>query len=409
MENNKEVKSRNSIINNIIITFLFILLFIGSLNANGSKIGILSLGVVVGFTNVFYFLRVFYRRRMKLSDAIILFLTMFYIIVSLISSQIGLGNKGLTNTFEFVACIGVYLYFSSCDWNEKVIQSIYRISIIFVSLHFLVWIAQGLGRQFSSIYPNSNILGPFMFLAIYFILMRIFTISKRTIPYIFLLIALIILIASDTRSVLLSILVGVAIYLLWNKIIKFKIGSIITFLIIVIGFGSVVFLYPKLPRWSQYGKLESWMLEHTGKSIMSGRADIWGRLSNLIDLRPVFGFGPNTVATDVIGRNASSHNLYINMALQTGYLGLIIFIFILFTIFMKYVYRGQNKLVRLSAAGFIAILAHQLFEITLVQNQLSIGLFQWVVIATGAGITLKNYDVKKESEEISDEKEVAGI
>lgn len=29
-----------------------------------------------------------------------------------------------------------------------------------------------------------------------------------------------------------------------------------------------------------------------------------GRLSNLIDLRPVFGFGPNTVATDVIGRNA---------------------------------------------------------------------------------------------------------
>ena len=68
-----------------------------------------------------------------------------------------------------------------------------------------------------------------MFLAIYFILMRIFTTSKRTIPYIFLLIALIILIASDTRSVLLSILVGVAIYLLWNKIIKFKIGSIITF------------------------------------------------------------------------------------------------------------------------------------------------------------------------------------
>lgn len=151
------------------------------------------------------------------------------------------------------------------------------------------------------------------------------------------------------------------------------------------------------------------MLEHTGKSIMSGRADIWGRLSNLIDLRPTFGFGPNTVATDVIGRNASSHNLYINMALQTGYLGLIIFIFILFTIFMKYVYRGQNKLVRLSAAGFIAILAHQLFEITLVQNQLSIGLFQWVVIATGAGMTLKNYDVKKESEEISNEKEVASI
>ena len=212
---------------------------------------------------------------MKLSDAIILFLTMFYIIVSLISSQIGLGNKGLTNTFEFVACIGVYLYFSSCDWNEKVIQSIYRISII-LYLYIFSLDSSRIGTSILKYLSQLKYIRTVYVLAIYFILMRIFTTSKRTIPYIFLLIALIILIASDTRSVLLSILVGVAIYLLWNKIIKFKIGSIITFLIIVIGFGSVVFLYPKLPRWSQYGKLESWMLEHTGKSIMSGRADIWG-------------------------------------------------------------------------------------------------------------------------------------
>ena len=87
--------------------------------------------------------------------------------------------------------------------------------------------------------------------------MRIFTTSKRTIPYIFLLIALIILIASDTRSVLLSILVGVAIYLLWNKIIKFKIGSIITFLIIVIGFGSVVFY---IQNCQDGANMESWSL-----------------------------------------------------------------------------------------------------------------------------------------------------
>jgi len=167
--------------------------------------------------------------------------------------------------------------------------------------------------------------------------------------------------------------------------------------------------YIKLPRWSHYGKLESWMLEHTGKSIMSGRADIWGRLINLIDLRPLFGFGPNTVATDVMGRDASSHNLYINMTLQIGYLGLLIFIIILFIIFMKYVFRGNNKLVRLSAAAFIAILAHQLFEITLVQNQLSIGLFQWMVIATGAGMTFKQYDIKKESREVSYEDKITSI
>lgn len=401
-DNSKKIKNQS--LNNWILSLLFILLLIGSLNANGSKIGILALSLVIAFTNIFYFLRILYKRYIKISDIIILFLMVIYIIVSIVSSQNGLGNKGITNTFEFVACIGVYLYFSNSEWNNKVILLIYRISIVFVLFHFLVWIAKGFGREFSSIYPNSNILGPFMFIAIYFILLRIFTTKKRLIPYIFLLIALVILLASDTRSVLLSIFIGAIIYFIWNTIVKNKGLSIFLFILIIVSFGSIVFVYPKLPNWSQYGKLEAWMLEHTGKSIMSGRADIWGRLNNLIDLRPIFGFGPNTVATDVIGREASSHNLYINMALQIGYLGLLIFILILFTIFMSYVSKGSNRLVKLSAAAFIAILAHQLFEITLVQNQLSIGLLQWLVIATGVGVTTNKSNDKNKKEVINNEK-----
>lgn len=396
--------SRKISINNIVLSILYILLLIGSLNASGSRIGILALSLVIAFTNIFYFLRILYKRYIKISDIIILFLTVIYIIVSMVSSQNGLGNRGITNTFEFVACIGVYLYFSNSEWNNKVILLIYRISIVFVLFHFLVWIAKGFGREFSSIYPNSNILGPFMFIAIYFILLRIFTTKKRLIPYIFLLIALVILLASDTRSVLLSMFIGAIIYFIWNTIVKNKGLSIFLFILIIVSFGSIVFVYPKLPNWSQYGKLEAWMLEHTGKSIMSGRADIWGRLNNLIDLRPIFGFGPNTVATDVIGRDASSHNLYINMALQIGYLGLLIFILILFTIFMSYISKGSNRLVKLSVAAFIAILAHQLFEITLVQNQLSIGLLQWLVIATGVGVTTSKSNDKNKKEVINNEK-----
>ena len=401
-DNSKKIKNQS--LNNWILSLLFILLLIGSLNASGSRIGILALSLVIAFTNIFYFLRILYKRYIKISDIIILFLTVIYIIVSMVSSQNGLGNRGITNTFEFVACIGVYLYFSNSEWNNKVILLIYRISIVFVLFHFLVWIAKGFGREFSSIYPNSNILGPFMFIAIYFILLRIFTTKKRLIPYIFLLIALVILLASDTRSVLLSMFIGAIIYFIWNTIVKNKGLSIFFFFFIIVSFGSIVFVYPKLPNWSQYGKLEAWMLEHTGKSIMSGRADIWGRLNNLIDLRPIFGFGPNTVATDVIGRDASSHNLYINMALQIGYLGLLIFILILFTIFMSYISKGSNRLVKLSVAAFIAILAHQLFEITLVQNQLSIGLLQWLVIATGVGVTTSKSNDKNKKEVINNEK-----
>ena len=181
-DNSKKIKNQS--LNNWILSLLFILLLIGSLNASGSRIGILALSLVIAFTNIFYFLRILYKRYIKISDIIILFLTVIYIIVSMVSSQNGLGNRGITNTFEFVACIGVYLYFSNSEWNNKVILLIYRISIVFVLFHFLVWIAKGFGREFSSIYPNSNILGPFMFIAIYFILLRIFTTKKHKISVI---------------------------------------------------------------------------------------------------------------------------------------------------------------------------------------------------------------------------------
>ena len=80
--------------------------------------------------------------------------------------------------------------------------------------------------------------------------------------------------------------IGAIIYFIWNTIVKNKGLSIFIYTYYCfIWFNSV--RIPKLPNWSQYGKLEAWMLEHTGKSIMSGRADIWGRLNNLIDLRPI--------------------------------------------------------------------------------------------------------------------------
>ena len=74
---------------------LFILLLIGSLNASGSRIGILALSLVIAFTNIFYFLRILYKRYIKISDIIILFLTVIYIIVSMVSSQNGLEIEGL--------------------------------------------------------------------------------------------------------------------------------------------------------------------------------------------------------------------------------------------------------------------------------------------------------------------------
>ena len=71
------------------------------------------------------------------------------------------------------------------------------------------------------------------------------------------------------------------------------------------------------------------MLTHTGKSIMSGRNDIWVPLIEMINLKPYIGYGPGAMASELIATDQSPHNLYLNVLMQLGYIGLMAFILLL--------------------------------------------------------------------------------
>lgn len=116
---------------------------------------------------------------------------------------------------------------------------------------------------------------------------------------------------------------------------------------------------------------------------MSGRNDIWIVLSEMIKEHPLFGHGMSTVASDLIGNDKSAHNLYLNTLIQIGYIGFACVIIILFIIWMRLTSIRNDFFVRLSGAYMIGILIHQNFEITLFQNQLSIGILQWLIMAIG--------------------------
>ncbi|OIU67788.1 hypothetical protein BHE18_12490 [Rossellomorea aquimaris] len=144
-----------------------------------------------------------------------------------------------------------------------------------------------------------------------------------------------------------------------------------------------IFVYPQLPYWKYFPYFENLMLEYTGKSIMSGRDDIWRPVIAAINEQPWFGYGPGTLPIDVTGIDLSTHNLYLQIALQNGYLGLLVFIILLLYFWIIFYRNLKDKTVRLVASFFIAILIHQSFEIALTQNQLSIGLMQWFIISVG--------------------------
>lgn len=372
------------------VSIIFILLYVGTLNATGgSSIGTLSLASGIILSIFIFFCKIIYYKKLHMFHIYIIALAFLYSLISLISIQINIHSPSLTNTFQFLACLAVFLYFTTIKWDKNLINRVYLITVFFVLIHFFIWISKGMPSQFLSIYPNSNLIGAYMFISMFFICLKIFTSKRKFVHLCFGLITLLILVASDTRSIILALLVSFILLILWPIITKNKFISTIFYCLFIFSLFIVVFVYPNLPNWKYYNTFESWMLEHTGKSIMSGRSDIWLSVNEYISIKPFLGYGPNVVASDLISKDASTHNLYLNLTLQLGYIGLIIFILILFIIFLNYLKSKESIVIKLSAVFFFGILTHQLFEITLIQNQLSIGLFQWIIIAIGISQTHK--------------------
>ncbi|PTJ10220.1 hypothetical protein BU021_03720 [Staphylococcus simulans] len=312
-----------------------------------------------------------------------MFVSFLYLIIAIFSGRDGSFIKELINPVQYLACVVVLCSFSFSKMTISIMNKLFWVSTLFIIFHFVIWLLQGLPSQFKSIYPSSNLVGPYMFIALYFILLKLLGTKKKIFASVILFLGIMVLLASDTRSVLLSMFIGFLVFVFWKFISKnFMTGTVFfgTFMTFIF---LVIFLYPSLPKWRYYSVVETWMRDHTGKSLMSGRAEIWSLLNNHLSLKPYFGYGPSTVASDLIGMQASSHNLYMNIALQVGIIGLIIFILLLYFIFIMMITKNKTVISRLSSAFFIAILTHQIFEITLIQNQLSIGLFQWAIIGIG--------------------------
>ncbi|WP_239769829.1 O-antigen ligase family protein [Mammaliicoccus sp. P-M57] len=368
-------------IETIFLFVVFTLLYIATLNATGnSTIGKLSLWIVIVLTNILFIIKHIVNKKIDKIYLLFILYIIGFIVSALITIQLNVFEIGINNIVQLCACMGIFFYFSSLEWSNEKIKSAWIASFIFALIHFIIWLGQGLPSQFKSFYPNSNLVGAYMFVVIFFFILR-FKITKTSkLLKCTIIIPLLLLWASDTRSILLSLLISFMVYVIYPFLRKSKFIGTILFLIFTIIMLSIVFVYPALPRWKYFDVLENWMLENMGKSLMSGRSEIWTNITYFIYQKPFFGYGPDKVASDFIGMKASTHNLYLNIVLQVGIIGLIIFFLILYTIFIKsYVQNTQYS--RIAISFFIGILIHQLFEITLIQNQLSVGIFQWIIIA----------------------------
>jgi len=156
------------------------------------------------------------------------------------------------------------------------------------------------------------------------------------------------------------------------------------------GLLSFIFVYPKLIYWSKFPVVSEFVYTYTGKRLLSGRDRIWEQLTELINKKPILGHGTGTIPEDVIGISLSSHNLYLQTALQNGYLGLSLLFILFFIVWKSFWHSRKEYSTRLSASFFIGILVYQSFEVVLTQNKMDTALMFWFIISIGVSNSINH-------------------
>jgi len=128
--------------------------------------------------------------------------------------------------------------------------------------------------------------------------------------------------------------------------------------------------------------LDTYSLQFTGKSIYTGRAEMWVGLREYIEQRPLVGWGTGVTPEDLTGSSLSAHNGYIQLWLQLGIDGLVLQIMLLIAL-LVWLFKRHNHVSRVALAVLSGMIVHEIFEVTLIQNNTSLTILTWLVIGMG--------------------------
>ncbi|OZU88372.1 hypothetical protein CIL03_12035 [Virgibacillus indicus] len=275
-------------------------------------------------------------------------------------------------------------------WSTRHIKLLGYISGLTLILLFAHWILSDFSvHRFKSIFRNPNYLAVLLFCLFYFKVLIVKYSNRIEKIYFISLIGMnfVLIYATNTRSVLIAfgvILISWLFSKYYRKLFHYIFYVTIAFNILFL------FIYIKIQNTAIGLFLDNLSIQLLGKSLYSGRSELWDRIINKIIENPLFGYGLGTNARDITDTTLTSHNQYLQVLIETGIIGLILFIFLLYAIWLLLIKNLDNYVSRISACFFIGILVYENFELTLFQNNYSIAMLQWVIILIGINFNEKN-------------------
>lgn len=285
------------------------------------------------------------------------------------------------------------LVMTNWSWTAHDIKSMSFPMSLFIAGNFMLWIGAGRPASFQGLMSNSNVLGGLLFFSSFYVIASLYS---QKISYIYknllilsVFIDLICIWSTNTRSTWLSAFTAIIIWFFWGILKK---NRTLFFLVVptffFFSFGLLYFYINSASSISySYTDVVS---AYSGKRLNTGRQLLWPDLIDTVAQEPFFGHGAGFSHGDL-----SAHNLFIELALQTGVVGLIVFLLLIWALWNTLWSGREDPIVRLSGAFFLSIFVHQMFEVSFTQNNLSIGLLQWTIIIIGVSRSMMSRRMMK--------------
>lgn len=340
----------------------------------------------------------------KLQKAIII--NLIYMICHFIIF-ICMGKLYDNSFYYFIQQICIYIYLFVIVGNKidnEGTEKIARVYSIFMIIVLLCLYMKDLNLLERSSLFNTQ-LGMCMLPTLsYFILAA----KNKKIRYIIIPFVIITVYFSGARSALGALLIFFITYIVWNKIKKNpKIAKIYFGIVIVLCILIPIIYLQLCNNWLGLGDtVNEIVIKYTGTRLFSGRDAFWPYIIEKILSAPIFGNGIGISVSEIYDTNFSTHNLFFFILLQTGVVGLIIYIYMMYCMWEEYL-KIDKKDGKVFAAFLVAILIQQTFSLGLLSGKMALAIPSWTLLALGVTYTKKNKnieEIKGEEDSVTDSK-----
>ena len=168
--------------------------------------------------------------------------------------------------------------------------------------------------------------------------------------------ALLAITSTVSRASLLAALASIAVYIFWPLVCRRRSIFIATFCAPLVLVATITAFRSVLLEQAHVLGFSTLSSDLTGKSLAT-RSRIWEPVYSAIVERPIWGHGPDIDIAQLLNADLSSHSIYLQVALQTGLVGLSVLLFLLFRIWFT-LWLGRNDLVVRGAGAFLIGHAH---------------------------------------------------